>query len=240
MVDVIGHAIARAEANEVFHGGDEVLLGERALLLGDLEIEFLVDLVAADAAEIVALGVKEQALEHAARVLNGWRIARAELAVDVLESLVLVVGGVFFEGLDNRVVLFGVHDLDGLVAEAEEFADDRGGEWLERAADGDLSVADVGDQNLRGDLLFVEFLAEFEIFGFVEKLNDFLIARVAEGAEESGGQKFPAALATVEVNIEQVAGVELHLNPGPAVGNDAEAMQHFAICVDGGLEANAR
>ena len=57
--------------------------------------------------------------------------------------------------------------------------------------------------------------------------------------EGSSCQKFPAAFATVEIDVEQIACIELHLDPRTAVGNDAEAVEDFSIRVNGGLEANA-
>ena len=62
---------------------------------------------------------------------------------------------------------------------------------------------------------------------------------VTEGAEESGGQKFPAALFAVQIDVKQIAGVELRLVPGAAVGNDAEGMEHLAVGMLGGLEGQA-
>ena len=62
-------------------------------------------------------------------------------------------------------------------------------------------------------LLFVEFLAQLQLLDVVKKLDDLFVRAVAEGAEESGGEKFPAALAAIEINVKQIAGVELHLDP---------------------------
>ena len=63
----------------------------------DLEAQLLVDLVAADAAEVVALRIEEETLEQAARVRHRRRIARAEAAVDFLEGFLFVVGRILLE-----------------------------------------------------------------------------------------------------------------------------------------------
>ena len=63
---------------------------------------------------------------------------------------------------------------------------------------------------------------------------------VTEGAEERGREEFPAALAAVEIDVEQVVGVELHFEPGTAVRNDAEAVEHLAVEMDARLESDAR
>ena len=239
VIDVIGHTIPRTEADEVFHRGDKVFLGQSALVVVNFEIEFLVDLVTTYAAEIITLGVKEEAFEHAACILNGWRIARAQLAVDVLECFVLIMGRIFFEGLDDRVVVFRIDNLYRFMTQADQLANDGRSERLKGATDSDLAITDIGDQNLRSNFLFVEFFAEFEVLGFVEEIDDILIRREAHGAEECGSKKFAAAFAAVEIDVEEVCGIELNFDPGSAVGNDAEAMEDFTIGVNGCLEADA-
>src|SRR5207249_5379916 len=63
------------------------------LLAGELDaeaagdaVELLVELVSADATEVVATEVEEQALDELTRVLTGGRIARAQLLVDLDRS----------------------------------------------------------------------------------------------------------------------------------------------------------
>ena len=240
VVNVIGHTIPRTEADEVFHRGDKVFLGESALVFVDFEIEFLVDLVTTYAAEIITLGVEEEAFEHATRILNGWRIARAQLAVDVFKCFVLIVGWVFFEGLDDRVVVFRIDNLYRFMTQADQLANDGRSERLKGATDSDLAITDIGDQNLRSNFLFVELFAEFEVLGFVKEIDDILVRREAHGAEECGRQKFTAAFAAVEIDVEEVCGIELNFDPGSTVRDDAEAMEDFSIGVNGCLEADAR
>ncbi len=62
---------------------------------------------------------------------------------------------------------------------------------------------------------------------------------VTEGAEESRGQKLAAALFAVQIDVEQIAGVELRLVPGTAVGNDAEGMEHLAVGMLGRFKGQA-
>ena len=64
VIDVVQHAFATAQADEVLHRGDEVLLGHDALVESTFDAELLVDLVAADAAEVVFLRIEEQALQQ--------------------------------------------------------------------------------------------------------------------------------------------------------------------------------
>jgi len=69
--------------------------------------------------------------------------------------------------------------------------------------------------------------------------HDVTVGRVTEDAQESGREEFPAAAAAVEVDVEQVVGIELYFQPGAAVWDDAEAVEPFAIEVEGFLEADA-
>jgi hypothetical protein len=59
-----------------------------------VEAEPLVDLVAADAPEVVALRVEEDALERDPRRLDVRRVARPQQRVDRLERALLVAGRV--------------------------------------------------------------------------------------------------------------------------------------------------
>lgn len=79
VVDVVDleALLAGSEGQQVAQRRDDILVGEhRDLFLGG-EVELLVDLVTADAGQIVALRVKEQALEQAAGSVHGGRLARA-------------------------------------------------------------------------------------------------------------------------------------------------------------------
>jgi hypothetical protein len=99
-------------------------------------------------------------------------------------------------------------------------------------------VARVSGSKARATV-FVELLAQLKRFDGVEKFDDFLVRTVAKCAEESGGEEFPAAFAAVEIDIEQVGGIELDFDPGTAIGNDAEAVENLAVEVDAGLKSNA-
>ena len=61
----------------------------------------------------------------------------------------------------------------------------------------------------------------------------------ADGAQEGRRQELAAAAAAVEVDVEQVVGVELHLQPRTAVRDDAEAVEELAVEVHARLEAYA-
>ena len=83
VVDVVDDPFALLELAEVFGAGDNVLARERAGFQGRGQAELLVDLKAADAPEVVALGVAEGAAQEGAGVFGCHGFARAQLGVDV-------------------------------------------------------------------------------------------------------------------------------------------------------------
>ena len=98
------------------------LLGEHALGLPEL----LVDLVTPHLGDVVALGVEEQVLEQGLGALRGGRLARSQLAVDVLERLFLGLDVVLLEGvLDGLRVVEQGEDLVRAPAQRLEQDGDR-------------------------------------------------------------------------------------------------------------------
>ena len=80
MVNIVGLVtfFAIMQRYDVAHGFNDVFLGKRGMIVFRIEAKLLVDLVAADIGEVVALRVEEQALEQAARGIYGGRLARAQ------------------------------------------------------------------------------------------------------------------------------------------------------------------
>src|SRR4051794_11324609 len=107
-------------------------------LLGQLALggaELLVELVPPDLGQIVALGVEEEVLKQCLGGLRRGRLARTQLAVDVLEGLLLGLGVVLLEGgLDRRGV---VGELEDLVTAPTEGLEERRHELAALAVDAD-------------------------------------------------------------------------------------------------------
>ena len=70
MVDVVGLSEAVVEADDLLDDGDQVSGRENALLVVLRAAEALVDLVAADLAEVVAARVEEQRVDELLRVVD--------------------------------------------------------------------------------------------------------------------------------------------------------------------------
>ena len=242
VVDVVDDAVALAELDEILGGLDDVLgIQDTGLEVG-LEAELLVDLVAADAAEIVALRIEEEALEEGLGVGGGRRLAGTEALVDFLERLLLVAGRVLLERTDDHaLVVGGVDHAHGRDLVLLEGADDGLGEWLEGAGENDtlLRIDDVLDEDEGGDVLDVEGLGDLEVLDLVEEIEDVDVAGVADGAEQRRDEELPATAAAIEIDVEEIVVVELDLEPGAAIGDDTERMEELAVRVRGDLEAQA-
>jgi hypothetical protein len=103
VVDVIGEAAAVVEIDQVPDDRHEIVLGQDGVVRVGLELEPLVDLVAAHPAQIVSLRVEEELLELLASRLQVGRIARPQQGVDLLQGLRLAVSRVLGQRvLDQR------------------------------------------------------------------------------------------------------------------------------------------
>src|SRR5437870_1874445 len=118
------------------------------------------------------------------------------------------------------------------MSERQDLAHGRGRERLERAGNGRLAVEDVGDENLCRKRFFAQLLAEFERLDVIKKFDDFLVGPVAKRSEKSRREEFPPALPPIEINVKQIARVELHFDPRTAIRNDPETVEHFAAEMD--------
>ncbi len=127
-----------------------------------------------------------------------------------------------------------------VMAQRHDLANGRRGERLEGARHGGFAIEHVGNQDLRRELFFTELLTELEGLDVVKEFDHFLVGAIAEGAEKSGREEFPAALAAIEINVKQIARIELHFDPGAAIRNDAETVKHLAVEMDARFEGDPR
>ena len=117
-LDVLAVAAAReglvagVQGHEVLDGGDDVFTAQAAVVVVRLQAELAVDLVAADARQIVPLGVEVEGLEQVLAGLRGGGVGRADLAVQIGQSLVLGLDGLLVERVEHqRVALERLADL---------------------------------------------------------------------------------------------------------------------------------
>src|SRR5437764_5275385 len=126
------------------------------------------------------------------------------------------------------------------MSERQNLAHGRCREWFERAGNGRLAVEHVGDENLCRERFFAQLLAEFERLDVIKKFDHFLVGPVAERAQKSRREEFPTALPPIEIDVKQIARIELHFDPRTAVRNDPETIENFAVEMDARFECDAR
>jgi hypothetical protein len=116
VVDVVGGDVERAgrrldllatvvQRDDVADRGDDVVDGQRLLVEGLGQPELLVDLVATDLGQVVALGVEVVVVQQGLGGLLGGGLARAQLAVDVEQRVLLRLGVVLLQREHHRLVL---------------------------------------------------------------------------------------------------------------------------------------
>ncbi len=93
------------QGHEVLDRRDDVIDAQDGLVQTRLDAELLVDLVATDLGQVVALGVEVKVVQESLGGLLGRRLARAQLAVDVQQRVVLAGRVVLLQGLAHRLVL---------------------------------------------------------------------------------------------------------------------------------------
>ena len=91
IVDVVDFAAAVAQFRQRLDDGQNVFLAQHAHRVGRIEAQAHVHLHAADARQVVALGVEEQLAEQGLGRVERRRLARAHDAIDVDQRLLAAV-----------------------------------------------------------------------------------------------------------------------------------------------------
>ena len=239
VIDIVKSALAPAQVDQILDGRDKILIRQNTLTGIDVDPKFLIDFVAADASHIVFLWVEKEPFEQSARICHCRGIAGAQTPVNVFERFFLVVRRIFPKRLDDCVIVRNIDHFHLVNLQRHDLTNGRQGERLERARHRRLTITDLGRENFGGQLLFVEFFAQLEIFNVVKKLDYFFVRTVTEGAQERRGEKLPAALASIEINVKKISRIKLHLDPRTAVRDDAKAVEHLAVDVNGGFKSDS-
>src|SRR5262249_14041689 len=82
VIDIVDLAIAVLELDQVTDYFEDVFPAQGTLFQGDIELELVVELEAADPRQVVALGIEEQVVEEGGRGLNGRGIAGSQAPID--------------------------------------------------------------------------------------------------------------------------------------------------------------
>ena len=184
VVDVVGleAVLACSKGQQVAKGGNDVLVGKDGDILGGVQTELLVDLIAANTSKVVALRVEQQALEQAAGSIHGGRLARTQATVDLDEGVLASKGGIALDGaLDDVGVTQQLVDI--VVGHSDtQGAQEHGGRLLALTVDGNHELVALVNLELepgaagRDDLRLVDLLAAIHLGAVVH----------ARGADQLG------------------------------------------------------
>ena len=115
VVDVVANLFAGVNLNQELHRVCDVVPYQSMVFQRRIVVKFLVELVASDAAQVVAAVREEHGVQVLFRVLDSNRLARHKDAVDIAQ-------GVLFCGLVNFRSLFGKLDFLALKAVDDDVA----------------------------------------------------------------------------------------------------------------------
>ena len=104
--------VAGMQSDQILDGGDDVFARQATIVDILLQAKLAVDLVTADAGQIITLGVEVEGIQQIAARFRRRSVSRANLAVQIGQSLVLGLHGLLGERVhDQRVIFEGVGDL---------------------------------------------------------------------------------------------------------------------------------
>ena len=258
VVDIVDVGLRVDQLDQVFDDGDDVLARQRADSGVDIQIQLLVDAVTANVAQVVTLVREEQLLDDVAcRSLIG-RLRSAQLPVNIYDSLLLGVAGVFLQGIvydreiDAREVFLMQEDRlgaafedllhvllleDGLAVYDHVVTLD--GNHLARILIHE--VLDPGRKDACGEFtadgLLEIGLRDLHFVCQVENLEDLLVGLITDGTQQrSDGQ----LLFTVDVGIHHVVDVRSELYPRALEGDDTRRIEFRAVGVHALAEEHTR
>ena len=97
MVDVVGAAQVKFQIDQVVDRRQNILRGQHAHRVGNIQVQLAVDLVTAHLAQVVALGIKEARIQQLLTTRNRRRFARSQLAVQLHQRFFFREVAFFFD-----------------------------------------------------------------------------------------------------------------------------------------------
>ncbi len=258
MVDVVHVGLGVDQLDQIFDDGDDVLARQRTRLRIDVQVQLLVDAVAAHVAQVVALVREEKFLDDVARRRLIGRLRSAQLPVDVDDSLLFGVAGVFLQGIvddrevDARLVL--LVEENRLGAALDDFVDMFFRQHrlaiyddvvaLDRHHLARVLVHEVLDpgrkhacRQLAAYSLLEVGLGDLHLVGQIENLENLLVGLETDGTQQ---RRDGQLLLTVDVGIHHVVDVRSELDPRTLERDDARGIEFGAVGVHALAEENAR
>ncbi len=257
VVDIVHFCLGVDQFDEVADNGDDVLIGQHARLLGNVEVQFFVNTITSDFAEVVSFIREEELVEGGARGLLVGRRCALQLQVYVFYGFLARLCRVFLQGVENDgvvhhflIFLMEQHGLDVRIGNHVDVL------FLEDGftIDDHFRTFDVGHlarlivnkvlvprlDDISGKFLADEFfqvrLRGLHLLGDVEDGKNVLVGLIADGAEERGDRQF---LFAVDIGVHHIVDVRRELHPRSLEGDDASRVQGCSVGVIGETEEHA-
>ena len=258
VVDVVHIRLRIHEVDEELDDEDDVVLGQRAGLLGHVDAELPVDAETAHFTQVVTLLGEEQLVDHAARRVHVWRLCVPELAVDVFHSLLLRVGRVLLQRVvDDGVVGLvdvllvqddglrtGLHDELDVLLFQHRIAVEHQLVPLDAHHFTGVLIHEVLDPRLQhtgceaaSQHALHTGLGDLDLFGQVENAQNVPVGLISDGTKQRGDRKL---LLPVDVRIHHAVDVGRKFNPAALERDDPRAIQLGAIGMAALAEEHAR
>ncbi|OPZ53752.1 MAG: hypothetical protein BWY91_01843 [bacterium ADurb.BinA028] len=204
--------LAGVQGHDVADGRDDVVDRQRGGRQRRLDPELLAQLVPANLGQVIPLGVEVEVVQQGLRGLLGRRLARAQLAVDVQQRVVLALGVVLLQGQTHRLVVPEV--LEDLVVGPAERLEQHGDRLLALAVDADADHVALVDLELQPGAA-----ARDELRGV-----DVLVGRLVGSALEVGAGR-PDQLR----DDDPLGAVD---DERPALGHEREVTHEDRLALD--------
>ncbi len=223
VVDVVDAADVLLQPQQILDDAEEIVRRQGLLVDRHLGVQLDVELEAADAREVVALGVEEHAVEQRPGALQGRRVAGTHAPVDLDQRLFGVAGGVLGQGVgQRRTHQLPVREEDlnlSRTAAVEPLLDVLGHQLvgLEQHLAG-VEVDDVGDEEGALQIL----LADFESQGLAGVELADLLARQGDAGEDRVRLTPAAALPVLQPLGVQDLGGDVQIELAAALGGEAD------------------
>jgi len=240
MIDVIRGAPALAEIEQVLDDADDILPRQSGGIGRDRQVELFVEAVAADIAEIVALGIEEEALDELAGGIKVRGLAGTEVLVDGLQRLVLGMGLVLQKGVTDDL-----RSKDLVAADQLQFIDTGVDQLLQFLRSQFVELVDDDLAGLAVDNVldhaharqFLDILrSDLGLIDEVEGREDIAIRGDADGAQQGGDQELFAA---VDIDDHHLVDIGCELHPGAAQGDDTRGVEPGPVGMGDFVEKDA-
>ncbi len=241
MVNIVDKTFSIPQANDIGDRVDQVLLLEGHLGLGNLLVELPVDPEPTNPAQAVLLRVEELVVEELLRLRQLRRVPGAQTLVDPDQGILMVLGKVILQGIDDQQVLGLRNNLDRarLSTNLPLFLIVTHGVG-NRLGDLFTGVDDDRPRGFLDNILctersddFIKYLLalELDLLDVIEEVKNLGGGRVlfSHGAQQAGRRELSAL---IDSYLQGFLLADVELNPTAALRDDAAGMEtHIAAVV---------